>query len=618
MASFPGFATVERVGKKAAIRRAKETQQRPAKSSAGLDFLERHCRLLSLLLVLFASVRIVSTYTVFNHTADEPAHIACGMEWLDTGTYTLEAQHPPLARVAAAIGPYLLGARTVSTPKTERDWLERDGAAILYHGHRYDLTLALSRLGTLPFFWVACLVVYVWGRRYFNGAIAVLAVFLFSFLPPVLAHAGLSTTDMALTAFVGAAFLSGSIWLEEPTRRHAVWFGWCTALMMLSKFSGMAFLPVSVGLALLWYAGTRRPGVAPLWRAARDRLPTLGLAVLVACLAIWAGYRFSYGKVDFTSMRLPAPELYRGIEEVMYHNSAGHPGYLLGERRSTGFWYFYEVALAVKTPLGFLVLLFAGFWLALRYRREYRELWPALLFSAGILLVGIFSHINIGVRHVLPVYLGFSLVAAVALARGIENAGGPRWGLVGAGSMTVWIAVSSLIGHPDYLPYCNELAGGHPEKILVDSDLDWGQDIKRLSARLRQVHAGEVAFTSLVTADLEGEHGFPPLRAGYPNVPSRGWNAIGKTYWKEYRLGLFDTHPEVSPWPDRVPEQEQVGKSILLYYFPVRGCAGTREDSTRRNAEGARRPRRNASDFDFLRVFLSDSAPPRWVLRFSP
>ena len=518
--------------------------------------------------MLFASARIVSTYTVFNHTTDEPAHIACGMEWLDKGTYTLEAQHPPLARVAAAIGPYLLGARTVYTPQTERDWLQRDGAAILYHGHRYDLTLALSRLGILPFFWVGCLVVYLWGRRYFNGAIAVLAVFLFSFLPPVLAHAGLSTTDMALASFLGAAFLSGYVWLEEPTRRHAVWFGLCTALMMLSKFSGMAFLPVSVGLALLWYVATDRPGAAPLWRAARHRLPTLALAVLVACLAIWAGYRFSFGKVDFTALRLPAPELYQGIEEVRYHNAAGHPGYLLGQRRSTGFWYFYEVALAVKTPLGFLVLLCAGVFLAVRYRREYRQLWPPLLFAAGILLVGLFSHINIGIRHVLPVYIGFSLVAAVALARGIENSGGRRWVALGAGLMTAWVAVSSLISHPDYLPYFNELAGSHPENILVDSDLDWGQDLKRLSARLGQVHAGQVAFTSLVTADLEGEHGFPPHIAGYPNVPSHGWNAIGKTYWKEYRLGLFDTHLEVTPWPDRVPEQEQVGKSILLYYFP--------------------------------------------------
>ena len=537
--------------------------------------LQRRSLLLSIALVLFASLRIVSTYTVFNHTFDEPIHIACGMEWLDKGIYQLEAQHPPLTRIMTAIGPYLLGARTVYTPKTTSvDWLLLDGDAILYHGHHYDLTLAMARLGILPFFWIGCAVVYLWAKRDFNAAVAVLAVFLFSFLPPILAHSGLATTDMGFTTFMGAAFLSGYIWLEEPTRKHAIWFGVCTGLMMLSKFSGMAFLPASVALALLWYLISERPQMAELRRATRLRAVGFLLAVAVACIVIWAGFRFSYGPVANFGMKLPAPELFEGIQEVAYHNSHGHPGYLLGERRSTGFWYFYEVGLAVKTPLGFLVLLGAGIFLAFRYRRYYRQLWPPLLFSAGILLVGMFAHINIGIRHVLPVYIGFSIVAAVALARGIENASGKRWVLLGTGLMTAWLAVSSVISHPDYIPYFNELAGSHPENILVDSDLDWGQDIKRLSARLKQVHAKEVTFISLIVADLEGEHGFPHRNGVYPAIPSPGWNAVEMTYWKEYRLGLFETHPEVTPWPDRVPEQQRVGKSILLYYFPYPGETG--------------------------------------------
>src|ERR1017187_10357074 len=82
-----------------------------------IPFLERHARSAVLVLILIASVRIVSTYTVFNHTSDEPNHIACGMEWLDKGTYTYEAQHPPLARVAAALGPYLLDIRSQGSPQ---------------------------------------------------------------------------------------------------------------------------------------------------------------------------------------------------------------------------------------------------------------------------------------------------------------------------------------------------------------------------------------------------------------------------------------------------------------------------------------------------------------------
>src|SRR5206468_6551236 len=128
---------------------------------------------------------------------------------------------------------------------------------------------------------------------------------------------------------------------------------------------------------------------------------------------------------------------------------------------------------------------------------------------------------------------------------------------------------SSALSHPDYLPYFNELAGSEPEKIVVDSDLDWGQDAKRLANRLREVGAQEATWVTLLTADFEGEHGFPHL---LPNMsvtqPSPGWNAIGLTYWKARRLGLGDSFPSLELWPDRIPPMEKVGKSIYVWRFP--------------------------------------------------
>ena len=144
--------------------------------------------------------------------------------------------------------------------------MTHEGLAILYYGHHYDLTLELARLGVLPFFWIACLVVYGWGRRYFTPSVAVAAVFLFSFLPPVLAHAGLATTDMALTAFLGAAFVSALAWLEQPGPLRAALFGASTALAVLSKFSVVAFLPASLAVALVWFLASERPTLA--WLAA--------------------------------------------------------------------------------------------------------------------------------------------------------------------------------------------------------------------------------------------------------------------------------------------------------------------------------------------------------------
>jgi hypothetical protein len=525
-------------------------------------FLERRGQTVAVALVLVASIRIIATYTVFNHTYDEPAHIACGMEWLDKGVYQWEPQHPPLARVATALGPYLLGTRSQNTPRVDLASMTQEGLAILYYGHHYDLTLELARLGVLPFFWIACLVVYGWGRRYFSPSVAVAAVFLFSFLPPVLAHAGLATTDMALTAFLGAAFFSALIWVENPTLAHGALFGVSTGLAMLSKFSTLVFFPAGVGLALAWYCVTERPKPGWLLSAARKRLPTLGLAVLVACLLMWAGYRFSFGKV-------PAPELFQGIQDVMRHNAEGHPSFLLGERSNTGFWYFYPVVVAVKTPIAFLLLLAGGVTFTVGKREWFRRAGPPLAFSAGMILVGLFTHINIGVRHILPVYVGFSLLAAAAAMHLLELGRARKWIPAVVAAMVVWLAGSSLLSHPDYLAYFNEFAGGEPEKILVDSDLDWGQDVKRLATRLHEAGARQLTWVPLQVTDFEKEFGFPPIDMHMDVLnPSPGWNAVSMTVLKQRRLGLWDSYPGVTVWPDRIKPTEKVGKSIWLWYFP--------------------------------------------------
>jgi len=239
----------------------------------------------------------------------------------------------------------------------------REGTAILYSGHNYDKALFLSRLGMLPFFWIACLVVFEWGRRYFNAAIGLLAVAAFSFEPTILAHAGLSTTDMALTAFLSATFLTGTMWLEQPTVRRAALFGVCGGLVVSSKFSCLVFFPASAALALLWYYLRRRPKLGEIGEGLRRRLPGLGLAAVVAFFVVWAVYRFSFGPVPFAHLKLPFPELYAGIEEVRQHNAFGQESYLFGERSRHGWWYFFPVVFGVKTPLAYLILLGVGIWL---------------------------------------------------------------------------------------------------------------------------------------------------------------------------------------------------------------------------------------------------------------
>jgi hypothetical protein len=503
----------------------------------------------ALLLVAIGSLRIVSTYTVFNHTIDEPDHLAAGMELLQTGKYRYEDQHPPLARVFGALGPFLAGERWHSGPDS---YLE--GYRILGHGPHYDRILALGRMGILPFFWIASLVVYLWGFRVGGPAAALGSTLFFTTLPPVLAHAGLITTDMALTCWTGAAGLATLYWADLPDRKRSLLFGAVLGLAWLSKLSALVFLPAAWMAMYALHLCRSSPDLhKTLWEV-RGRLRPAAVVLAVAFLVVWAGYEFSFARVDFLHLRLPAPRFFSGIHRVWQHNREGQPSYLLGQRSPDGFWYYFPVVLAVKTPLGMLVLLLGVLWMGLRKAAV------PLAFSTGILLFAMASRIDIGVRHILPVYVGFSVCCGLAVAWAWD-ANRSRGLLAKAFvlALLAWHVISGALQHPDYLAYTNEIAGHHPERFVADSDLDWGQDMKRLGEYLAQAGAARVTFTPFNrTYGLAGDP-MPEMAPSDPDRPSPGWNAVSITMWKVFGFPA---------WADRVAPQKRIGRSILLWYFP--------------------------------------------------
>jgi hypothetical protein len=533
-----------------------------AASAAWVSFLDRHSARLAVILVLLATTRIVATYSVFSHTVDEPAHIGCGMEWLVRGTYTYEAQHPPLARVAGALGPYLLGVRPHSAGGPEP--MIQDGLSVLYDDGSYTRNLTAARLGVLPFFWVAAAVVYLWARRDFGPAAAVAALFCFTFVPSVLAHAGLATTDMALTAFLGAAFLTGRLCLEQPTLRSGAIFGLLGALAIGSKLSSLPFFAAAAVLALASSAIVIGLPSEGMTQYVRRRLPPFGVATAVACAVLWGLYRFSFGRVEFLPFPVPAPALFAGVRAVLQHNSIGQLSYLLGDVNRYGFPGYYAVVLGVKTPIALLILTVVGLSAAVRNWRTPAWILP-VAYSAGVLVVSFFSRINIGVRHILPVYTGFSILAGWVLVQ-FGSRSARKWIAPANAVLVGWLAISSLVSHPDYLPYFNAFAGSHPENILVDSDLDWGQDIKRLKQVLKT--RGISSASICVVSYLKPQPGDPLLARGNPRAPSVGWNIVGATCWKEFRFGLGDLRRDISVWPDHAPPpQETVGKSIYVCWY---------------------------------------------------
>jgi Dolichyl-phosphate-mannose-protein mannosyltransferase len=523
------------------------------------------------------AARIVSTYPALNQTWDEPAHVAAGMEWIDHGSYTYEPLHPPLARVLTAIGPRLAGVRSGGH---ESVWLE--GNSILYAGEQYDRNLSLARLGVLPFFLLASLVVFLWAYRIRGLATAASAVLLFTTLPPVLAHAGLATTDMAVTAAVILAAYCATVWLDRPTIRRSLLLGASVAMAVLSKFSALLFLPAAAAAMALvrWRIppriAERAPGIS--------RTRGIRVAYLALLLAVWAGYRFAVGPLVPSSPvpvngaqpggpfdRLasapvfPAPAFFEGVGQLAAKNRAGHKSYLLGEVRDTGWWYFFPVAFAVKTPLGFILLVAAGVLAAIRAPPglERRRLLEPLAIAIAILLVCLPSRINIGLRHVLPLYPFLAITAGSGLVSLARFRRAAPFGAVAAALLLVWHLAVSVRAHPDYLSHFNELAAEHPERILVDSDLDSGQDLKRLAdtLRARRIPSVWLAYAGSATVT---EHGLPPVHWLEPHRPVKGWIAASLYSLKLGSLGR-PGHDDFA-WLERYEPVARVGNSIRLYY----------------------------------------------------
>jgi hypothetical protein len=486
--------------------------------------------------------------------------------------YKLETQHPPLTRAMIALLPYLNGTRPRGIPN-----FQNEGWAILTYEHHPETTLFLMRLGNLPFFILGGLVVFFWARRYFGRATAALATLLYTLLTPVLAHAGLATTDMGLAACLGAAFLAALVWVEEPTYGHAVVFGVCSALVALAKFTALGFYPLGLAFALVCYLAVERPGVARIIASIRERAPSFGVAVATGLFLWWAAFFFSWGKVPHwhSGISLPAPEFFDGIQVVLDHNKGGHASFLLGQASNFGWWYYFPVAIAVKTPLAFLVLLLIGLGLCWKNRTRLPYLLP-IAFALGILLPSMAGNINIGLRHVLPIYLGFSIIAAIALSRLIEWAPFRKWAGTVAGVLSLWLVATGILHHPDYIPYFNELVQ-HPDRVLLDSDYDWGQDNKRLAARLHQLGARWVNYGYIETPErpdmgadrpfLETFPGLPPIRGIHPIEPAEGWTAVCPTMERATQYGLEYRYSNLRPWFEDLQPKERVG-TITLYYVP--------------------------------------------------
>ncbi|NJN00004.1 MAG: hypothetical protein HC800_25255 [Phormidesmis sp. RL_2_1] len=200
---------------------------------------------------------------------------------------------------------------------------------------------------------------------------------------------------------------------------------------------------------------------------------------------------------------------------------------------------------------------------------------PALA-VIGMLLVALAANVNNGLRQMISVYPLLAVIAGYGASRLLSSTqcsisrqmhkGSkiPRAGIV-AGLFSLQI-ISSSLAHPDYLAYFNVLAGNHPEKIVVDSDLDWGQDLKRLSVALQKYNVKEFKISYNGSRDLDlAAFNFPPFQTLKYDQPESGWIAISIF---NLTLGSKQAPYDQFAWLKAYQPVEKVGKSILLYHIP--------------------------------------------------
>jgi len=343
------------------------------------------------------------------------------------------------------------------------------------------------------------LLVFLWARSLSNMTGGFLALAAWCFNPLALAFGHLIITDPGISLFLPLAVWMFSRFLESPRPQTALPTGLAFGAALVTKYTAIILIPIFGVLALLgWWRHHREPHETSL----RSLISGLFLIVAIAWGMVLLLYLPHWSPpppisdADAQMLRIPRwflaarwlwipRDYFKGLTIMLLHVSNGSPGYLLGQWSDKGWWYYYPAAMLIKTPLALLLLTGSAVTMALQRMRRSSFAESAPLVAATVYLAcALTNRANIGVRHVLPIY---PLLAVVV---GIEFGRTKLRGQIAGGILAIWLAVTAVLVHPDYLAYCNEIAGGaaNGQAYLIGPDFDWGQDGKQLKTWIEHNH----------------------------------------------------------------------------------------------------------------------------------
>jgi hypothetical protein len=464
-------------------------------------------------------------------TVDEFTHLQAGYRYWQCGEFANNPEHPPLAKLVAALPvrswqitgfPTPCGKQAIVSQGTSQIAL-----ALSQSAHSAEL-LWKARTAMLVFPILLLTAVFAATRRWFGNMAAAMAAILVTFEPTLVAHSSLVTTDAALATF---AFIT--VWLavefvDHPSSWRLLAVALALGLALASKHSA-AILPVILLVIMLL---ARHLDGSATTISIRRLLVSWACIGAIAVAVLWSAYGFRYGAlpheiqpaydfarwfhavgmddsfiaglVSFLARHRLLPEAYlAGISEIV--TTGSRPAFFLGRIYLTGIWYYFPVALAIKTTLGVLLLFAVAIALPQYWMRHKRVVAPLLASVVMLLCIAMTSKLNIGVRHVLPVFPFLIVLAAGGASVLTKRAGRVRIVvliLIGAS------VVSGIHAAPAQLSYANEIFGG-PNRLhhlLGDSNLDWGQSMSDLDSYLSARSSNGASECAVVPAMQPHRH----------------------------------------------------------------------------------------------------------------
>jgi hypothetical protein len=481
-----------------------------------------------------------------------------------------------------------------------------NGTQLLYTADA-DAILLRGRLMIALFSLTLGLLVFLATKEIFGPLAAILALFLFTFEPNLLANGAIVTTDMALALFLFASVYTFYRFCNKPSAARLALCAVATALGVVAKHSGVLIFPTLVLLALadlLLPASNSPISGKPVTAYDRKRqLRQLGLALL--CIAVfsyvvlWAFYGFRYAArpsqlqiapplsayvgilthpfqrsvIEFLARHHLLPEAYLyGWVDILFSQGT-RPSFIFGHLYSTSKWFFFPAVFLLKTTITLMLFL-----LLLPFARLYgqrRELVFLSLPVALFLITAFTSHINMGVRYLLPIY-PFCIVLASAAAAALFTRS--VVGKVAVAALLLLTVFSSLHSYPNFLAYSNEFFGGpaHTYRFATDANADWGQGLKWTKTYLDQHPDPNCWFDyyGMPTVDLTyyGIH-CKPLLGGFAHLVGMGGAPVPSTISGTVLISSTETNgllwgpDNLNPYQlfhDRAPDAT-IGNIIFVY-----------------------------------------------------